>query len=403
MRVLDEPINLDHEFLQDPHAVYRQLRKEAPVRQAVMPRGLRVWLVTRYADARAVLADPRLSKDSNRARELFRTHVTATETPDTAMQAMSGHMLNSDPPDHTRLRKLVNKAFTARTVARLRPRIEQITADLLDGVAAAGKVDLLESFAFPLPITVICELLGVPREDREKFRSWTNTMVSASTYEDVARDAGAMAQYLTALVGQKRQVPTEDLLSDLVHVSEEGDSLSDAELLPMAFLLLVAGHETTVNLIGNSVLSLLNHPDQLAKLRADPSLLPNAIEEVLRFDGPVNIATLRFTTEPVRVGEVEIPAGQFVMASLMAANRDEDRFPDADRLDITRQPGGHLAFGHGIHYCVGAPLARLEAEVALDGLLRRFDTLALDGEPIALRWRDSTLVRGLATLPIRVG
>ncbi|HKS49003.1 MAG TPA: cytochrome P450 [Amycolatopsis sp.] len=403
MRVLDEPINLDHEFLQDPHAVYRQLRKEAPVRQAVMPRGLRVWLVTRYADARAVLADPRLSKDSNRARELFRTHVTATETPDTAMQAMSGHMLNSDPPDHTRLRKLVNKAFTARTVARLRPRIEQITADLLDGVAAAGKVDLLESFAFPLPITVICELLGVPREDREKFRSWTNTMVSASTYEDVARDAGAMAQYLTALVGQKRQVPTEDLLSDLVHVSEEGDSLSDAELLPMAFLLLVAGHETTVNLIGNSVLSLLNHPDQLAKLRADPSLLPNAIEEVLRFDGPVNIATLRFTTEPVRVGEVEIPAGQFVMASLMAANRDGDRFPDADRLDITRQPGGHLAFGHGIHYCVGAPLARLEAEVALDGLLRRFDTLALDGEPIALRWRDSTLVRGLATLPIRVG
>ena len=399
MRLLEEPIRLGLDFIQDPHSAYERLRVEAPVRPAIMPRGLRVWLVTGYADAKAALSDPRLSKDNTRARELFETQ---TATGSVFASSLAAHMLNADPPDHTRLRKLVNKAFTARTVSRLRTRIEQIADELLADVAAAGSADLLESFAFPLPITVICELLGIPGADRDSFRRWSNTIVSAATPEQLQQHSAEMAAYLAALVAAKRAHPTPDLLSDLTHVSDEGDRLSEVELVSMAFLLLVAGHETTVNLIGNGLLALLRHPGQLAALRADRSLLPGAIEEFLRFEGPVNIATLRFTAEPVQVGGVEIPAGEFVMVSLLAANRDGERFADPDRLDITRPAGGHLAFGHGIHYCVGAPLARLEAEIALGKLLDRFAEIELDGEPTELRWRDSTLMRGLETLPVRV-
>ncbi|WP_116114897.1 cytochrome P450 family protein [Amycolatopsis ruanii] len=406
MRVVDEPIRLDDDIIQDPHALYRALREEGPVRPAIMPRGLRVWMVSGYAEAKALLADPRLSKDANRAQELFQARLTATGgtagtgEPDTLLRH---HMLNTDPPDHTRLRKLVNKAFTARTVARLRPRIEQITDELLDEMATRDRADLLDAFAYPLPITVICELLGIPEAERGEFREWSNTLLNSGPQENFHDAARSMAAYLTALVDAKRTAPTQDLLSDLVHVSDEGDQLSPEELVAMAFLLLVAGHETTVNLIGNSVLALLRHPDQLAALRADPSLLPGAIEEFLRFEGPINIATLRFTAEPVPPGEVEIPADEFVLISLVGANRDGARFPDPDRLDVTRPAGGHLAFGHGIHYCVGAPLARLEAEVALGRLLDRFPAIGLDGEPGELRWRESTLVHGLDRLPVVLG
>lgn len=399
----DESIALDGEFLSDPHAFFRKLREEAPAHRLAAPRGFfKGWLVTRYAEAKELLTDPRISKDTARARELIFARAEKAGEAGFLDGALTQHMLNADPPAHTRLRKLVNKAFTARTVARLRPRIEEITDELLDELAAAGSVDLVKSFAFPLPTTVICELLGVPGEDRERFSAWSATLLSRAVPEAVQRDSAAMAAYLRELIDEKRRTPTDDLLSELVHVSEEGDRLSEQELVAMAFLLLVAGHETTVNLIGSSVLALLRNPDQLAALRADESLLPNAIEEFLRFDGPVNVATLRFTVEPVRVGEVEIPAGEFVLISLLSANRDPGRFPDPDRLDITRAPGGHIAFGHGIHYCVGAPLARLEAEIALGGLLRRFDSWTLDGEPETLRWRESTLIRGLESLPIRV-
>jgi cytochrome P450 len=398
----NDPITLGNDFLSDPHTLYRHLRAEAPVQRLTMPRGADAWLVTRYADAKELLADPRLSKDSSRARELFRARAGDSGEPAVAQIAdLSQHMLNADPPTHTRLRKLVNKAFTVRTVARLRPRIEEITAELLDEVAAAGAVDLIKSFAFPLPTTVICEMLGVPAEDRYRFSAWTATLLSRAEPEAIMRDSAAMQLYVKELIAEKRRAPTDDMLSDLVHVSEEGDRLSEEELFSTTFLLLVAGHETTVNLIGNSVLALLNDPDQLAALRADESLLPNAIEEFLRFESPINLATFRFTAEPVRVGEVEIPAGEIVLISLLSANRDPGRFPDPDRVDITRATGGHLAFGHGIHYCVGAPLARLEAEIALRGLLHRFDKLTLDGEPEALHWRDSTLIHGLESLPIR--
>lgn len=400
--MLTEPVRLDDDFFQDPHAVYRRLREEGPVAPAVTPWGRRVWLVTRYQEARSLLAEPRLSKDNKRLAELIGTQVTATGANVSPTSVLASHMLNADPPNHTRLRTLVNKAFTARTVARLRPRIEEITDALLDDVAAAGAVDLMEAFAVPLPTTVICELLGVPAEDRHTFRAWTLSLLSGADEEALRRDATALTGYLGGLIADKRRAPTGDLLSELVHVSEQGDRLAETELVPMAFLLLLAGHETTVNLIGNSVLSLLENPDQLAKLRADPSLLPTAVEEFLRFEGPIDVATLRFTTEPVRVGDTEIPAGEFVMVSLLSANRDPGRYPDSGRLDITRQAGGHLAFGHGIHYCVGAPLARLEAEIALGKLVRRFGTLELDGDPAALRWRASTLFRGVENLPVRV-
>jgi cytochrome P450 len=389
---------MNRAFFADPHGIYRRLREEGPVRPATPERGLRVWLVTRYAEARELLADPRLSKDSTRALGLF---------PPGAAQAhassLAAHMLNSDPPDHTRLRKLVNRAFTARTVARLRPRIEEITDRLLDDVAAAGSVDLVQTFAFPLPITVICELLGVPDADSDRFREWTKPFVAAASPEELQRAHEEMLAYLVDLVAAKRREPADDLLSALVTVSDEGDRLSADEIVAMAFLLLVAGHETTVNLIVNSVLALLLHPDQLAVLRADRSLLPGAVEEFLRYEGPINIATVRFTTQPIQVGEVEIPANEFVMISLLSANRDGERFPDPDQLDITRSAGGHLAFGHGIHYCLGAPLARLEAEIALGRLLDRFPKLELDTDPDALEWRISTLIRGPQTMPVRTG
>ncbi|SFW90599.1 cytochrome P450 family protein [Amycolatopsis australiensis] len=390
------------DFAQHAHLFTEMLRADGPVRLVRMPRGLTCYVVTGFAEARAVLADPRLRKNSARARELFEAKLPGEAAQGGLGQDLSFHMLNSDPPDHTRLRKLVNKAFTARTVARLRPRVEEITAELLDALAGRERADLLPSFAAPLPITVICELLGVRPEDRSDFSDWSKTLLSSSAPEDVRHAAQSMLTYLTGLIAQKRAEPAEDLLSDLVHATDDGDSLSEPELVSMAFLLLVAGHETTVNLIANGVLALLREPEQLARLRAEPQLLPNAVEEFLRFDGPIHLATLRFTAEPVEVGGVPIPAGEFVLVSLLGANRDAERYPEPDRLDVTRAAGGHLAFGHGIHYCVGAPLARLEAEIALGGLLARFPGLALDVKPDELVYRSSSLIHGLEALPVRL-
>ncbi|AUI60602.1 cytochrome P450 [Amycolatopsis sp. BJA-103] len=393
--------DLAGDLVQEPHRISSLLREEGRVRKVRMPRGLDVWLVTGHAEARAVLSDPRVGKDTGEIRRLFERDGFESAG-DNAVRALNGHMLNSDPPDHTRLRKLVNQAFTSRTVSRLRPRIEQITAELLDGIGDAGRTDLLPAFAVPLPIRVICELLGVHAGDRPSFVKWSNTMVAWSTPEELRAAAARMHAYLVDLIEEKRARPAEDLLSGLIHASDEGDSLSGEELLSMAFLLLVAGFETTVNLIANSVFALLREPDQLAALRADPALLPGAVEEFLRYDGAIHLATIRFTREPLPVGDVVIPEGEFVLVSLIGANRDAERFEDPHRLDVTRQATGHLAFGHGIHHCVGAPLARLEAGIALRGLLERYPLLSLDAEPESLRWRESTLVHGLETLPVRL-
>lgn len=312
-------------------------------------------------------------------------------------------MLTSDPPDHARLRTLVNKAFTVRTVTALRPRIEEITDALLDAADQPGEIDLIAALAFPLPVAVICELLGVPYADRSDFSTWSNVITSSTSDADALTSAsGEMARYLLGLIALKRSAPADDLLSRLIAASDEGDRLSETELVSMGFLLLVAGHETTVNLIGNGVLSLLRHPDQLAALRADPGLVEGAIEEFLRFDGPVNIATFRFAGAPLTIGGQDIAPGEIVFVALGSADRDAERFPEPDRLDVSRTVRGHLAFGNGIHYCVGAPLARLEGQIAIGRLLARYPDLALATDPDQIEWRESSLIRGVRAMPVRL-
>ncbi|WP_440073293.1 cytochrome P450 family protein [Streptosporangium sp. OZ121] len=401
-RSVTEPFQLGADFLQDPHGVCAALRDLGPVREVVTPRGQRMWMVTRHADARAALTSPDLSKDIHLARRTFDPVALAVAGLDFGSD-LSSHMLNTDPPDHTRLRRLVNKAFMARGVKGMRPRIEAIADELLDEMAGHEEVDLLSAFAFPLPITVICELLGVPEMDRGDFRAWSTTIVTATSPEELTGAAGSMVAYLSGLIEGKKVSSGNDLLIELIRARDADDRLSATELVSMAFLLLVAGHETTVNLIGNAIIALHRDPGQLAALLADPTLVPGAVEELLRYDGPVNLATVRFTVRPTSIGGTEIPAGQFVLISLGSANRDETRFADADELRVTRDPTGHLAFGYGAHHCVGAPLARLEIEVALGALLRRFPELEVLGDGDGLRWRDSMLIRGVETLPVRPG
>jgi len=372
-----------------------------------MPHGEPVWLVTRYADVRAALADPRLYKD-------WAGKMTGPDwVPDEVTGFLAVHMLNADPPDHTRLRKLVNKAFTARRIAGLRPRVEEITAALLDSLAerlavlettgGQDTVDLIEAFSFPLPVTVICELLGVPSHDRDQFRAWSNAILSDQGEPGSFRAAGtAMFHYFTGLVADKRAHPADDLVSALIDERDSEDALDERELIAMLFLLLVAGHETTTNLIATGTLALLTNPGELSRLRAKPGLLPNAVEELLRYTNPLNHATDRFTVEPVEIGGVTIPARQWVVCVTSSANRDPGRFPDPDRLDVGRDAGGHVAFGHGIHYCLGAPLARLEGEVAFRALFDRFPGLSLAVDPATLRWRPSSLIHGLEALPVRL-
>ncbi|PZH08769.1 cytochrome P450 [Streptomyces sp. NTH33] len=379
-------------FREDPHPVYAELRALGPVHRVRLPppEGYDTWLVVGYEEARAALADPRLAKDVGAAdRALFDE------------QAFGRHMLVSDPPQHTRLRSLVTRAFTARRVEALRPRIQQITDELLDAMLPRGRADLVEAFAYPLPITVICELLGVPEIDRAAFREMSNEVVAPTGEEASLRAAERLGVYLTELIEDKRCAgPADDLLSALIRTTaEDGDRLSGDELRGMAFLLLVAGHETTVNLIANGAYTLLTHPDQLAELHADLDLIDGAVEEMLRHEGPVETATFRFAAQPLEIAGTAIGQGELVMIGLTAADRDAGRYPAPDRFDIHRDTRGHLAFGHGIHYCLGAPLARLEARTALRTLLRRAPGLALDGPPGA--WLPGMLIRGRRSLPVR--
>ncbi len=391
---------IDEEFLQEPHRHFAELRREGPAVQVVSPNGLPVWLVTRYADARVALTDPRFSKDFRSFGELLQRK--AGEEPPAWLDALQEHMLNMDPPDHTRLRKLVVKVFTARRVAALRPRIEEITEQLLDRMAEESEVDLLDAFAFALPMQVICELLGVPAEDRDDFRRWSQGVLEAGEPERARETTMRLAEYLVALIERRRREPDrDDLLTALLEVREESDRLSEPELISMLFLLLVAGHETTVNLIANCVLALLDHPEQKAALQADPGRVDAVIEETLRYDGPINMATLRHTVEDVELSDgVTIPRDEPVIVGLASANRDGERFDAAETFDADNDAQGHLAFGHGIHFCVGAPLARLEGQIAVRRLLERFPDLALAVPRDALRYRVSGIIRGLETLPV---
>lgn len=396
------PLQIDEkEFEQDPHALYDVLRSEAPVREIIAPGGTKVWLVTRYDDAKSVLNDNRLSKNIEAGQKVIQRH-TDGETGMVFASELAAHMMNADPPDHTRLRKQVNKVFTQRAVEKLGPRIEEITTELLDAMEGHDEVDLMRALAYPLPMAVICELLGVPSDDQERFKGWVPTQLSGGDPESMAQATTALLGYLYELVESKRSEPADDLLTGLVRSSDDG-KLNTQELVSMAFLLLVAGNETTVNLIGNGAHALLRHPDQLAALRADRSLMPGAVDELLRYESPVNTSSLRFTTEPIEVGGVVIPEGELVVVALTSANRDESQFPDAASLDIHRQAGANLSFGHGIHYCVGAQLARLEAQIAFDRLFDRFPHIRLAADPADLRWQPGTALRGLRSLPVSLG
>ncbi|NBM15273.1 cytochrome P450 [Streptomyces sp. GC420] len=383
------------DFTADPYPYYARLREAGPVHLLRTPEYDGVWVIVGHEEGRAALTDPRLCKSAA---------VAGASMIDEDI--MGTYMLATDPPRHTRLRKLVAREFTQRRVEALRPRVQRITDELLDAMLPAGRADLVSALAFPLPITVICELLGVPPGDREAFRAWSTEIVAPSGPDSETASLTEMAAYLDELIEDKRCAgPTDDLLSALIRTrAEDGDRLSADELRGMAYLLLIAGHETTVNLISNGVRALLTHPGQLAALRNDPDgLIDGAVEEMLRYDGPVETTTPRFTREAVRIAGTEIPPGSLVLVALAAGDRDPDRFPDPDRFDIRRDSRGHIAFGHGIHHCLGAPLARMEGRIAVRTLLERCPGLELDPEPGGgrLEWLPGLLIRGLRSLPVR--
>jgi cytochrome P450 len=396
----------DPEFIANPYPVYHRLRAEAPVFRS--PFG--AWVLTRYDDALAVLRDARFGR---RGFEPLLQAVFGSGQPEGRAAAPPGEgfvtsMLFRDPPDHTRLRALVTKAFTPRVVEALRPRIQAIVDELIDRVRDTGRMDVIADLAYPLPVIVICEMLGVPTGDRDRFREWSLAIgraldaIGIQGEPDVA-ERGRVARkalndyFREGLIPERRRRPRADLLSELIAVEEAGDRLSTGELLATCNLLFVAGHETTVNLIGNGLLALLRHSAQLDALRADASIVESAIEELLRYDSPVQ-RTGRIAQSDVEVGGHRIPAGEIVLALLGAANRDPAHFPEPDRLDLRRPDNRHLAFGWGIHFCLGAPLARLEGQIAIGTAARELPKLALATD--TPRWRPAATLRGLESLPV---
>jgi cytochrome P450 len=400
-QALEQYVLLQPESLANPYPLFQQLRAEAPVYWAER---VEAWVLTGYPVVAALLRDPRVS--SNRHAD-GRTQLpeAAREQARALREYLALMMGNSDPPDHTRLRALVNKAFTPRVVEAMSSRIQTLADQLLDAVQGAGRMDVIHDFAYPLPIIVISELLGIPAEDRVQFKRWSDDFIgfiaagrpSAERAQQAQQSLSAMADYFRAIVDQRRRDPQSDLISSLSAAEEHGQRLSEGELLAMCNSLLAGGHETTTNLFGNGFLALLRHPDQLNELRQTPALTAGAVEELLRYDSPVQKLE-RFATQDLELGGHRIRAGQRLWPMLGAANRDPLQFPDPDRLDLQRQPNSHLSFAHGIHFCVGAPLARLEAQIGFATLLRRFPKLELADD--APRWRPILAHRGLESLPV---
>jgi pimeloyl-[acyl-carrier protein] synthase len=377
------------QFREDPYPLYRYLLAAAPVQWSDV---LGAWTLARYADVVEVLTDPRYSADR-----------TSNSAPPEGYQ-FAKSMLVSDPPDHTRLRALVQKAFTPRMIEQLRPRIISIVRELIDRIVErGGRFDLIEDLAYPLPVVVIAELLGVPPTDRATFHDWSadvaaslDPLVSSEMAERAMKSRNALHGYFRSIIAERRRAPKSDLISALVAVEERGESLTEPELVVMCNLLLIAGHETTVNLIGNGMLALLRNPDQFERLRAVPELIGSAVEELLRYDSPVQL-TGRIVSEPLTIGGQAIAAGDWVLPLLGAANHDPAQFAEPDKLDLARTPNPHVAFGRGIHFCLGAPLARVEGQIAIAALVQRFPKLSLAGHPVR---RAQITLRGLKSLPL---
>jgi len=393
----------------NPAPAFAALRALGPVHRVALDDGVEAWCIVRYDEAKAALGDPRLSKDMHAALSLSGT-VVSEGLPG---PAFARHMLAVDPPDHTRLRRLVATAFTNKRVDALRPRVQDIANELLDELfdvdSAPRAVDLVAGYALPLPFTVICELLGVAIPDRDHFGHELRVLLTPAdtpAANDRARQASdTVVEFLATLVAQKRTIPGDDLVSDLISARDGNDQLTEQELLSTIFQLIVAGHDTTASLLGNGLVALFDRPDDLAALRADPALMPRAVEELLRFDAPVPHSTFRYASSPVAVGDVTIPAGAQVIISLPAANHDDARYHDPDELIIDRGESQHLGFGHGIHFCLGARLARMEADIAITTLLRRFPELRLAVPRESLEWGhgDGLVLRGLSELPVFLG
>jgi cytochrome P450 len=392
----------DPRYRADPYVVFAEVRRDQPAYPTRLPNGDDVFLVTRFADVEAALKDARLVKNITNARDrrpgwLGRVGFGGVFS--------NANMLRTDPPEHTRLRALAHQAFTPRLVNQMRDHVQVLADQLISAVQPAGQMDLIADFALPLPITVICELLGVPEGDEKKFRRWSNALISSGALSSetmpLSPQVLLMVSYVRRLVRRRRAHPRggDDLVGQLIAAREEGQQLSERELLSTIILLLIAGHETTVNLIGNGMLALLLNPEQLQRLQRDPTLIRGAVEELLRYVNPAQLVN-RYAAEDLEVGGVPIPRGSHLLIVIAAANHDADFVPDAELLDVSRTVRQHVAFGQGIHYCLGAPLARLEGEIAFATLLRRLPNLRLSVPASELRWRQGLELRGLESLPV---
>ena len=391
----------DAKFKANPFPFYAQLRAEAPVFPVKLPMKQRAWLVTRYDDVLNVLKDERFAKDPHNALSPEQLKKRPWVPP--MFKPLERNMLDLDSPDHTRLRALVHKAFTPRMVEQMRDQIQALANALLDRVEPNGSMDVVADFALPLPLTVIGRILGIPAADNQKFHRWTRTLLSAERNWNlfvILPSLMSFTGYLKKLIKERRAHPQDDLITALVQAKDGSDQLSEDEVLAMIFILLIAGHETTVNLIGSGSLALLEHPDQLAKLRSEPALIKTAIEELVRFVCPVETATERYACEDITIAGTLIPRGELVLAVLGSANRDPNYFDDPDSLDITRENNKHLAFGQGVHYCLGASLSRLEGQIAIGTLVQRMPDLRLSIAPDQVRWRSGSILRGLEALPV---
>lgn len=381
-------------FTPNPYPAYTQLRNEEPVARVLLPDGQYAWMITRYDDALEALKNQKFMKDYRKLYE---------EDDSDYSSVFSKNMLFADMPDHRRLRGLVSKAFTPQMIAGMRDRIQEITDELLDEIGGQETVNLIDAFAFPLPIIVICEMLGIPTEDRDNFRIWSNSMIEGSNgayAQDIQKHMQDFIQYLRDRFETVRKNPGEDLISKLIVAEEQGDQLTEKELYGVVSLLIIAGHETTVNFIGNSIMALIENPDQLALLKEQPDLIKTAIEETLRFNDPVEYSTSRWASEDMVFKDQAMKKGDLVIVILNAANHDPSQFENPDQLDITREKSKHLAFGKGIHACLGAPLARLEGEIAIASFFKRYPNAQLNINKDDLEWRTGMIVRGVRELPL---
>jgi len=391
---------IDPQTHADPYPIYRRLREEDPVHWSEL---MDAWVLARYDDIVAVLTDPRYSADRRQAQNRFVQQAMQRQE-EFGPFGRAQTMLTSDPPEHTRLRKLVSKAFTPRRVEGMRPRIQSIVDHLLDDVQGRGEMDVIWDLAYPLPVIVIAEMLGVPPEKRDTFKRWSTDLaatvgplIADNMIDQARKSVEALAEYFRGVIRERRRQPREDLVSGLIAAEEQGQALGEDEVLATCILLLVAGNETTTNLIGNGTLALIRNPDQMERLRNDPSLIRTAVEELLRYDGPVQ-GTGRVAMEELEIDGHQVRQGQIVFTLLGAANHDPAQFPDPDRLDLGRQPNEHIAFGDGIHFCLGAALARAEGQIAIQTLLERIPNPRLAGDD--LKWGGTFILRGLKSLPV---